>query len=280
MTDEKKDPMTTASPIVGMIVKPTEELTVVPQDLQNSEGLGTEGISKDDLKPAQLKICQAGSPQRKTDDPKQIVGLSELDLFNDLSNENYGRKLDIVVISMMGHRNIEFKPGELGVVLDRNVSDDDPRCVWPVGPDGQSLTDEKGKKLKPKATKYFNFLLWIPSTFEIAVLSLSSTQTAVAIKFMNMLKLPLKIGKVVIGKPPSWARTYEISTFMDKDGDLSWGALNLRQIGITPEETRVLCSTLYKTYAGKEIEIQYAPAPDNANTIEREPVVERTDPGM
>lgn len=247
---------------------------VVPDDLRQSAGLGTEKIGTDDVRPAQLKLCQAGTPQRKTDDPKQIAGLNELDFFNELSGSNYGRSVQIVVINMLGHRNVEFKPGELGTVLDRDVPDNDPRAQWPVDEHGHSLLDDKGNKLKPAATKYFNYLVWVPSTAEIVVLSISSTQIPVAIKLNGMLKLPLKINGAIIGQPPSWARTFELSSFMDKDGEFSWGAMNLKIVGVTDQSTRELCASLYESYAKKKIDIDYSADADadtfDVDKIERE----------
>lgn len=236
----------------------TQALETIPDDLQQHAGMGTENIGQEDVKPAQLKLCQAGSPQRKTDDPKQIKGLNELDLFNDLSGQIYGRTMKIIVVSMLGHRNVEFKPGELGTVLDRDVPDDDPRCQWPVDANGQSLIDDKGNKLKPAATKYFNYLVFAPDTADIMVLSLSSTQIPVAIQLNGLLKLPLKIGNAIIGRPPSWARTFELSTFMKQEGNLSWGALNIKMAGITEPEVRSLCATLYENFSKKTIDVQYA----------------------
>lgn len=237
-----------------------QQALAIPDDLKRDAGLGTENIGQDDVKPAQLKLCQAGSPQRKTDDPKQIKGLQELDLFNDLSGEIYGRKMEFIVISMLGHRNVEFKPGELGTVLDRNVPDNDPRCKWPEDEYGHSLTDDKGNKLKPAATKFFNYLVFAPSTAEVMVLSLSSTQIPVAIRLNGLLKLPLKIGGAILGNPPCWARTFELSSFMDKDGELSWGALNLKGLGITDPATRELCATLHASYSKKTVEVEYVNA--------------------
>lgn len=231
-------------------------------DLVSAAGAGTENIGQNDVRPAQLKLCQAGSPQRKTDDPKQIKGLQELDLFNDLSEHIYGRKMTLVIFHMLGHRNVEFKPGELGTVLDRDVPDGDPRTVWPVDEQGQSLVYQdgpnKGRKMKPAATKFYSYLAWVPETAEIVVLNFSSTQTPVAIKLNGLLKLPLKIENQIIGRPPVWARILELSTFMDKEGELSWGAFAVKQAGITDRETRDLCASLYDMYKTKKVEVEYS----------------------
>ena len=144
-------------------------------------------------------IAQAGTPQRKIDDPKQIVGLQELDLFNDVSQEIYGRgPLKIVVIQCLGPRWMEFgakgTPDE-GKVVDFKVLANDPRTQW--GADGE----------KPVATKFYDYLVWLPDQQDLCVLSFKSTQIKVAIQLNNLMKLPLKINGKVLGNPPSWART-------------------------------------------------------------------------
>lgn len=236
--------------------------TTIPQDLVRDAGLGTEDLTSADVKPARMKLCQAGSPQRKTDDPKQIAGLNELDFFNELSGNIYGRKVQFNVIKALGHSNVLFDPKELGVVLERDLPDNDPRCQWPTGPDGKAIFDEKGNKKKPAAVKYFNYLLWIPSTGEIVLWSLSSTQTSVAIQLNSMLRLPIKFGNgAIIGRPPTWARNFEVSSFMDKKNDYSWGAVNIATAGLTDESTRELCSSLYQSYSAKKIEVDYEREP-------------------
>lgn len=232
-------------------------LETMPEDLKRDAGLGTEAIGTEDVKPARLKLCQSGTPQRKMDDPKQIKGLQELDLFNDLSGEIYGRTVDVVVIKMLGHKNVLFDPFKLGTVLEFSLPDDDPRCQWPTDETGRSLRDEKGKRLKPAATKFYDYLLWIPSTAEIVTFSLASTQIKAAIKLNGMLKLPIRIGGQIITRPPAWARTFKLSTFMQKDGELSWGMLNVEIGGATDEATRELCSSLYSDYSTRKVQVEY-----------------------
>lgn len=217
-------------------------------DLVMDAGRGTENIGPDDVRPPRLLICQAGSPQRKPDDPKQIPGLQELDMFNDLSNEIYGRgPLNFVVVQMLGHRHMEFAPfNEGGGVIDFDVPDGDPRTEF--------TTDKDGVRQKPIATKFYDYLVWLSDKQELVVLSFKSTQIKVAIKLNGVLRLPLKIDeKRSIPNPPSWARTFALGTRMDKDGDYSWGGFTLQNVGITPQEVRLLIRQMADAYATKKI---------------------------
>jgi hypothetical protein len=217
-------------------------------DLVADAGAGTENIGTNDVKPPRLMVCQSGSPQRKPDNPKQIAGLNELDLFNALSNEIYGRKLNFCVIAMLGHNWVLFD-ADLKVV-ERDLADDDPRCQW--------TTDDDGNNVKPEATMFYNYLLWLPDNSEVVVFSLKGTQIKNAVKLNGLLMLPLKMdGGKVMPNPPAWARTYAMETRMESDKQYSWGGVNISTVGITPPQTRQMISALAKTYKGKKVQIDH-----------------------
>src|SRR2546430_521810 len=116
----------------------SQALAAIPEDLKRDAGRGTTNIGPEDVRPPRLLICQAGSPQRKPDDAKQIPGLNELDIFNDLSSENYGRgPLKFIVVDAMKPRGIQFAPlEEGGGVIDFDVPPNDPRMQWHTAADG------------------------------------------------------------------------------------------------------------------------------------------------
>lgn len=233
-------------------------------DLKQDAGLGTKNIGSD-IKPPQLKLCQSGTPEKKL---KLIDGLDELDFFNRLSGTIYGQTARCVVVNVLGHNNVQFKPGDLGTVLARDIPDNDPRCQWPEkNADGSMATDADGKVIRPAATCFHNFLLWMPEAAEIVVFSISSTQVPVARRWYGLLNLPLKIDGQIIGSPPSWARTYELSSRMETKGKLAWGAINVKPAGITDAATRKLCRDLFEQYT--TVDVDYAAA---ADTVDAEPV--------
>lgn len=242
---------TSAGTGVQTTPKDGTNLPAVIDDLIADAGRGVENIGIEDIKPPRLVLCQAGTPQRKTDDPKQIAGLQELDLFNNLSNEIYGRTARFSVISVLGHTHIEFYPsvGAQTGVKEFDIPDDDPRCQW--------TEDAEGNRVKPIATKFYNYLVWLTDHQDGVILSFKSTQIPVAIKLNGLLKLPLKINGQILPNPPAWARIYQVETKMEKDGELSWGGYNLSTIGVTPPETRLVLSKLANDYSKKKITIDY-----------------------
>lgn len=234
---------------VEKVTHGAQSLANIPSDLVQHAGMGTEQIGSDDVRPPRLKICQSGTPQRKPDNEKQIAGLQELDLFNDLSTEIYGRgPLPIVIIMSLGSKHMVFAPDGKSV-LEFDVPASDPRTRFTNGPDG--------KRVKPIASKFYNYLVWLPESQEVVALSLSGTLITTAIKLNGLLTLPLKIDQSVLMNPPAWARTYTIETRMKEDKGFAWGVLNLKQVGVTPEDTRQQCAQLAGIYSKKKIDIDY-----------------------
>ncbi len=245
---------TTAAPANAAALATTQPLTggalaKMPDDLVQDAGRGTENIDAEDVRPPRLRITQSGSPQRKPENEKQIVGLQELDMFNDLSGQIYGRgPLNFVVISSMGAKGMQFSADGTSVV-DFDVPLDDDRM--------QFTTNSEGKRVKPIASKIYNYLIWLPEQSELLVLSLSSTLIATAIKLNGLMKLPLKIEGQTLVNPPAWARTFALETKMKQSGTYAWGIFNLSQKGITDAETRSMCRMLADSYGKKNVIIEH-----------------------
>lgn len=241
----------------------TQALATIPDDLIRDAGRGTENIREEDVRPPRLLICQAGSPQRKPEDAKQIAGLNELDMFNDLSGDIYGRgPLRFMVINALMPRGIQFAPmDEGGGVIDFNVPLNDPRMQFTTDPN-------TGERKKPVATKFMDFLVWLPDQQEVAVLSMKGSQLSVAVQLNGKSKLPLKGEAIdpslkgqIIPDPPAWARTFSLTTVMERDTKrgFAWGNYNLKFEGVTPVDTRRLCSKLADSYAKKNIIVPVEP---------------------
>lgn len=238
-------------------------------DLIADAGRGTETITKDDVRPPALKLAQAGTPQRKPDDPLQIPGLNELDMFNTLSNQNYGRQLNVIVIMTLGRKWIQFDK-DLNVVK-RDIPEGDPLTEW--------TEDAEGNRVKPAATLFYDYLLFLPETGEIVVFSFKSTQIKVAIKLNGMLKLPLKVGDRLIPNPPAWARTFRLETKVERDASYSWGGYNLNTVGITPPELRAVISALAADYSKKKIDVDATRDTPEAEVTEGAAVAGTAQPG-
>lgn len=223
-------------------------------DLVTDAGKGTENAGE--VRPPRILVCQSGSPYRKPGNAKQIPGLEEMDIFNDLSGDNYKKgPLKIVVVNILPVRHIEFAPMEQGGgVIDFDVKPGDPRTMF--------TTDAEGKRQKPIATTFMEFLVWLPDQEDVAVLSMKGSQLSVAERLKGKTKLPIKgelidprLKGQIVTNPPSWARTFSLTTAMASKDNYSWAAYNLKDEGLTPAFVREICRGLNETYSKKNIVI-------------------------
>jgi len=220
-------------------------------ELMKYSGAGTEGLGSDDVRPPRLALAQAGSPQVKRGDPKEIEGLRECDMFNDLTGQSYGQgPVRVVVVTCLGPRHIEFAPMESGGgIIDGNVRANDPRTQFTVDP------KDPTKRIKPIATKFYDYLVWLPEYQELMAFSMKGSQLKVASRLNSLAKYPLKIGTQMVMNPPAWARTFSIGAVMEKDDKYSWANFTLKLEGLTDRETRALAAQLHETYSKKNIVI-------------------------
>jgi hypothetical protein len=226
------------------------ETALASADLVNGHGEGTDGLGHDDVRPPRLSLAQAMSPQLKKTDPKYIQGLSEGQLYNDLTTENYGEgPIEMVVIMFLGKRAMEFAPmDEGGGIVDFDVPLNDPRCAFTTGANGE--------RVKPVATTFYDYLVWLPETSEVCALSMKNTQLKVAKSLNSLLKLPLKIGDQIVAQPPAWARTFLLGTAAESKDKYTWANFTLRPKGITDEAVRETAASLYAAYAEKNVVIE------------------------
>jgi len=227
----------------------TEEnaLTSIPEDFKTHAGFGTEKLTGEDVRPPRLMLAQAMSPHVKKLDPKYIEGLSESDAFNDLTGEIYETPIQVCIITFLGSRFVEFD--EAGKVSDGNVAANDPRTKW--------TKDDEGQSVKPLASKFYDYLIWLPNSLEVMTFSLKNKQAEGVGKTINsMIKLPAKINGQLAMDPPACARLFELKTAMEKNEKGSWAVWTLRNAGFTDEDTRKACYQLGKSFAGKNIVIE------------------------
>lgn len=236
-------------------VTPAETaLATVPQDLIEDAGRGTENIGADDVRPPRLLVCQSQSPyrERKNTD-KSIAGLDEPMMFNDLTGEIYGEgPLKFVVITKLGVRGVQF--GADNKVLDFNVPLDDARMQFTTATqDSADGKIKRGDRVKPVATKFCDYLIFLVDQQELVALSMKGGQLKVATTLDSLVKLPLKLGKTLIAKPPAWARQFTLSTKVVNENGYSFAKLTVAQAGLAADETRAIARAIADTYAKKKV---------------------------
>lgn len=243
---------TQSEEVVPFDVPEETALTTVPQDLLDNKGLGSGGLKKEDIRPARLFIAQKGSPQVLRGDPAEIEGLQEGDLFNSLTGEIYGEKVEIVVITALGSRwDVLIPKKEGGGIKEANISPLDPRCQF-----GEKEVDGKRVRVPPIATKFLDFLLWLPEHYVVVAWSVKSTALKVGDRLNSIVVQPLKIANKMIINPPTCARLFELSTARQTNIHGNWMTPVLKPKGITPEEIRTLCYAIAQEYAQKNVIIE------------------------
>jgi hypothetical protein len=239
----------------------------VPQDLVRDAGLGTEGITATDVRPPRLRFCQSGSPQRKRGDEKQIQGLDEGMMFNDLTQEIYGEgPVDFLVIKKLGERGIVYKPMEEGGgIIDRDV----PVARDPRNP--KRYLDERmnfqGDK-KPVATRYVDYLVLLlstPGAPEFVALSLKGSHLQVAVAIDSLMKNPVKVDGQLAINAPAWCRVFSLETRMKSEGPNTWVAAKLSQPRLATADERAMASGIYKSFLGAKIVIDAEEEQDEAS---------------
>jgi hypothetical protein len=226
-----------------------QALMEVPEDLVADAGRGTERIAPEDIRPPKLMLCQSGTPQRQPDN-----------------------------IMALGHNHVEFDK-DLKVV-ERDIPDGDWRTIWGGSPDGTPRLNEKGKLAKPWATKFLNYLVWLPQHQEMLTLSFKSTQLKHAVSMNGIMTSKLKFGEKVLVNPPAWARTYALETRMEQDGTYAWCGFNLNPLGITPPEVRVICRGLAAKHEKSQIviDVEEGEAPETTSVDQSTPPVDDAPP--
>lgn len=219
-----------------------------PSFIQEGDQRGTENIGQDDIKPPALKIAQSQSPEIKRSEPaKYIDGLREGELFNSLTREVYGEgPVNLIFVNQLGHRHVEFEPGNTGKVLDFNVPDGDPRTQFTT-----EVKDGKQVRVKPVATKFYDYLILVISDAhpegELMTLSLKSTQ----------LKKAVKLNTILVGsKVPAFAHLFKATPVPEKAGQYSIYGWLFEPVGWVTEEQYNRASEIFEQFKGKTIAVE------------------------
>lgn len=159
------------------IVKPAAAGPLARPDFIEKGEVGVTHITKEDMRIPRCAIAQALSPQLdEANESAYIAGLKQGDMFNSLTGEIYGRgPLEIFVLRADPPRGVQFVPREEGGgVEDMNVPLDDPRM--------QFTTNDKGERVKPIATKFYDYFVVLAEPLRQGK---SMLETVVALSFKS-----------------------------------------------------------------------------------------------
>lgn len=229
---------------------PEEQTTALTTmaDLEGSSGQGLENVGQGDLQTPRICVAQSLTPQTKKSNENYIEGLNEGDLFNDLTGEIYHlTDTEIVVVDFLGSRNIEFD--EDGNIVDYNVPPNDPRTKF--------TTNERGKRVKPKATKFMDYLMLVTAGCEtppeLVAWSAKSLAIRVAQRLNSILRMPLRVDNSVFPTPPSWARKFSVETVESRRDKYTFYEIRFKPTGVAPPDVREMAKGLYEQFHGAKL---------------------------
>lgn len=219
----------------------------VADGVDHKDTRGKEGIdTQRDVTLPRVGVCQNNSPEKDEDSAKFIEGLGEGDLFNSLTTQIYGdkdTKLNFVVIRVL-KRAMEFDKDRN--IVDYDVPWDDARCEFTTDP-------ETRDRVKPVATRFYDFVVYLPDFGDVAIISMSNTKIAAAKKLNSLIAL----------RPgPSWAGLYTLGIVKQENDSGKFFNFTINPKGKTPADVMEMAEGLYTRFANMTIKTDAETAPD------------------
>jgi hypothetical protein len=220
---------------------------VIPEFLKEVKGRdGFDAMTKEDMVLPRLGICQALSPQRQKDKPSYIQGLSEGDMFNTITGQNYGDKIELIPLTFTKSRIYFRALTEGGGILCSSSNGIDGGSLAPTCAEcPNSKFGAEGKQ--PVCTEFFNYPALVASTKEIVIVSLKSSGLKVAKQWnmrMQMLNKPMYVG----------VYSFSIVPQKSKGGDF-YGPGPVRFARFVTEDEYKLTSQLYNDMQHRNIRV-------------------------
>lgn len=240
-----------------------------PDFIPEGDTTGTEGIGVDDIRLPRLAIAQGLSHEMTPGDAKYIEGLTMFDLFNDFTQERYGKGPLTFVVIRRDVRRIEFKPrSEGGGVVDMNVPANDPRTMWTDDP------DDPTKRIPPKATKFNEYVIWLlkpgvpePETILLSIKDTNKFNRKATTDLNGFIKSHASKGKKSV---PIYGVAYAIHVVPEKNDKGTFGTPVIKQAGkdgkpafITNQDFFAAAAKYELSLRGKNIVTDRTPGEDD-----------------
>ena len=204
MTTKKEAEVLPAENSTAIAKLSTDTAMTVPDYLKDMGGDDAmRHLTQDDVLMPRIALAQKMSYELDPEHQRFVADLKLGDLFNSVTQQIYGAgPLDFVMLRADPPRWVEFIPREQGGgVKDPNVPAGDERTLW-------RTNSETGESIKPAATKFYDFIVWLPSTEEIVALSFKST----GIRTARMLNSLYTQRKIKYGNRPLCAGIYTVKS--------------------------------------------------------------------
>lgn len=236
----------------------------VPKYLQKPDGqprAGFEEFEQGDVKLPRLGLCQALTPQRSDGDPQYIDGLKEGDIFNNVTQINYGRSAKIVPLLYFKMRFL-FKPMDQGGGIlcrsnDCKTGIGEPGGACLICPLAQFGTARNGEGKGTACLLIYNFPVLVANeegrftADSLAILSLKSTGIPEAQKWITLMRLR---------KTDMFAGVFNLTARFRNEGSLKWWQPVIENAGFIPESMKSDAELVYQ--AMRELRDQGRLKPD------------------
>lgn len=210
---------------------------------------GTENIRPGDLRLPRVKLAQALSPELDEGNPQYIDGLKMGNFFNSLTRANYGREFEFTVIRVETPRGVEFISLEDGGgVKDIDVPLDDPRMQF-------TFDEETGKRVKPIATIFYDYVAILLPSKEPVQLSFKSSGIGAALDLNSLIKYR---------QQASFAGRYQLSSDLKAGKVGKYAVPSVTPVGFVTEAEYNFASSLYDSISTRKLErvVEDEAAPD------------------
>jgi hypothetical protein len=194
---------------------PQEIGAAVPEWIPTGQPTGAENIGKEDIQMPRLAIAQALSPAKIEGKPEYIEGLKLGELYNTVTSDVYGKgPIEFVIVKVERPRWVEFD-GDRNMI-DPDVPANDPRTVWRTG--------EKGERLPPVATQFYDYVVCLMPSMEPIAISCARTGIKSAKKLNALIKMR-------IPPVPVYARRFVVETVLETNDKGTWGVYVFKNAG-------------------------------------------------
>jgi hypothetical protein len=187
-----------------------------PKSFDKNDLTGSEMVEGEEIRLPRLLIAQQMSDQMTPGKMDYMPDLKPFEFFNEMTGEIYGKGPLVFVPVAKAIRRIEFDPENRGVPLDLNV---------PVHDIRNEFTTVDGKRVPPKATKFFEFMSLLVRTGKPPV------PIAISVKTTNKWnrKAAEKFWQKLTSEPRAiYSEVYEVESMPQSNAKGTFGCYNFR----------------------------------------------------
>jgi hypothetical protein len=184
------------------VPKPGPLATAMPDFLKNIHGQeGLENVGREDIILPRLSVCQGLSPQRQRSKPQFIEGLNDGMMFNTVTKDIYGERVEVLPIIYTKSR-IYFKDiKEGGGIICQSTNGIDGGTIAPTC-DACPNSKFQGNNA-PICNVFMNIVCMLLPSRQLIILSFKSTELKAARGWVTLMKSRNK---------PMYTQVYAIRT--------------------------------------------------------------------